>query len=585
MQRGCVKTRQTGQGPGTNHLDDAMHGHPKRPVAGLTLRIVTALLFASLLPLAITGVGSWIVFARLLKDRTLELQQAIVNSHAQAIEHYIGQRVRALELVSRAIPIGVILEQNGLQRVFEDLNSAHDDAFVDLGVIGRDGSHLAYIGPYDLMDKNYSSTRWFKDAMQQGSYVSDVFMGFRGVPHCVIAVRGGTIADPWMLRATINGDDFDSLVRSAGSPGGDAYIINNDGLYQTTPAVGQILARSPVGRPGQHRGVRHERVLVDSKPFVRTSTWLRDGRWMLVVEQSEAHIQAPLRRAMLLGSIVVLMAVVFLVVTIVVATRHLTSRIDRANARTEKLYRDLVRSAKLASLGELATGLAHEINNPLAIIGTEQTNISDVILECDPRVPCHDDVIESVNKCQRQVMRCKAITTKMLQFGRQGTSRPVLGDVGGPLAEIVELIGRQARLNNVDLRLSVEPGLPPVLLDRTELEQVIVNLVNNSMQAISVRGTVIVSARRDGDEVLVSVADDGSGISPSDLEWIFEPFFTTKDVGKGTGLGLAVCYGVVRSWGGRIEATSDVGKGTTMTIHLPVRGAGHDTVHRQEATA
>jgi two-component system NtrC family sensor kinase len=134
----------------------------------------------------------------------------------------------------------------------------------------------------------------------------------------------------------------------------------------------------------------------------------------------------------------------------------------------------------------------------------------------------------------------------------------------------VQLLHKQAAVRNVALDLSLEPGLPRVVLDATELQQVAVNLINNSLYATPAGGRVLISAKRVGGEVQVAVQDNGNGIPPQDLERVFQPFFTTKPVGQGTGLGLAVCYGIVAKWGGTITAESEVGEGTVMTLHLPV---------------
>jgi two-component system NtrC family sensor kinase len=175
-----------------------------------------------------------------------------------------------------------------------------------------------------------------------------------------------------------------------------------------------------------------------------------------------------------------------------------------------------------------------------------------------------------VKRCKRQVQRCGGITAKMLQFGRKSEVKLEPTDVAPRLEEIVRLMHKQAEVRNIELRLDVEKGLPRVMLDPTELEQVIVNLVNNSLYATRGGGCICVSARKNGHEVLMKVTDDGCGIVPEDLERVFQPFFTTKPPGKGTGLGLSVCYGIVRTWGGKMTAESRPTEGTEITIRLPV---------------
>jgi len=275
------------------------------------------------------------------------------------------------------------------------------------------------------------------------------------------------------------------------------------------------------------------------------------------------------------------MAIVLLVVTTFLATRHLTDQIDRANERREEMYRAFMRSAKLASIGELATGLAHEINNPLAVISADQTNISDIVEEMPEDAENRAELIESLDRIKRQVLRCRSITTKMLQFGRKSETEPKPTDITTSLKEIIALLERQANVRNVKMFLEAEENLPEIWVDPVELEQVVVNLINNSIQAMPQGGEIHITVQHRDRELLLEVSDNGVGIPPESLDRIFEPFFTTKPVGKGTGLGLSVCYGIVQSWGGKIEVESQVGHGTTIYIHIPTADYESSRIDRE----
>ena len=138
------------------------------------------------------------------------------------------------------------------------------------------------------------------------------------------------------------------------------------------------------------------------------------------------------------------------------------------------------------------------------------------------------------------------------------------------MKEILNLLERRANVRNIKLRFETEGKLPPVMVDPTEFEQVMVNLINNSIDALPNGGDIVIKAFAKKDNLCLEVIDNGEGIAPENLDRIFEPFFTTKHVGKGTGLGLSMCYGIVHSWGGSIKAESHRGKGTTMKIKLPL---------------
>lgn len=547
------------------------HVPAQRPT--LRWRIVSVLLLVSLLPLVLMGVGAWVVFGRMLERRALELQRTVVQSHAASIEAYLGEQQHQLELLAATNSAATLGTRGALQRSFAGLNLASDGGFVDLGVISADGDHLAYVGPFDLAGRNYRDAAWFSEVMANGVFVSDVFLGFRQVPHLVIAVRSDDAGQPWILRATVNSEKFNGIVRS-GALGftADAYLVNRAGRYQTAPRLGAVLDAAPMPAV-DHSGVREQRVTVAGETRIAMSTWINGNRWQLVVSQAAAELKAPVRRAIAHGAIVAVIATLVVVVTTIAATWHLSRQIDRANAAREEIFRAFMRSAKLASVGELATGLAHEINNPLAIISAESTNIADLLGPAGEDVNAPQEIAES-NRCiRRQVERCAGITSKMLQFGRQRESTLEPTELAPRLASIAGLLDRQARVRNINLELELEEGLPKVLIDPLELEQVVVNLINNSFHALRDGGQVRVRARCEGAEVVVEVEDNGCGMNAEACGQAFEPFFTTKPVGQGTGLGLSVCHGIVSGWGGRIELDSEVDMGTTVTVRLPLAAA------------
>jgi two-component system NtrC family sensor kinase len=538
----------------------------------LKWRIVAVLFVAAMLPLILSGFGSWVVFGDMLEEKSYEQMRSLVRSHARAIEDHLTERLHLLQFTADSHAFGEISDIKQLQHTLSNLNRSSSQSFIDLGVIDANGDHTAYVGPYDLQDRNYSQEDWFKEVMISGRYISDVFLGFRQVPHCIIAIKADDEGGQWVLRATINSNQFDGLVRAEVlGKGSDAYILNSQAQYQTTPRAGTVLDYAPVPSISYHGGVHEQRVQTDGATKVLMTTWINENRWMLVVEQDLAAIQEPVDRAIADGAILVAIAMLLLVATTFIATWHLTNRIDKANAQREEMSQAFMRSAKLASIGELATGLAHEINNPLAIISAEQTNISDLLRDPEASQEEHKQTLESVDRIKSQVQRCASITRKMLQFGRNERSTLEPTDIIPRLTELVELLKRRATVRNVEITLKANETLPQVFVDPVELEQVLVNLINNSIDALPDGGEITIRAYPEKDDVHLEVVDNGVGMQAEESERIFEPFFTTKPVGKGTGLGLSVCYGIVQSWRGKIWVESERGQGTTMHVCLPLQ--------------
>jgi two-component system NtrC family sensor kinase len=537
----------------------------------LRLRMVIVLLLASLFPLMIAGFGAWIVFGKLLEIKSLELMETVVQGHAREIEENLSARVNMLNILIESHSLPVLSDPGRLREFLGFLNLSSSESFVDIGVIDSAGRHLAYAGPYDLEGKNYREAEWFTEVMSRGVYISDVFLGFREVPHCIIAVKSTDSTRPWILRATINSEQFDQLVKShVLGEQGDIFIVNREGSYQTTPRAGALLGQAHGIDTRYHSGVQDRRVSQDGATKIRVTTWLNNDRWMLVVEQDLEAVQAPVNKAISDGAKVVLVAIIFLVLITFLATRNLTNLIDKANAERDRMSQAFMRSSKLASIGELATGLAHEINNPLAIISAEQTNIRDLLGTMNGNPANIAEIEESIERSKNQVRRCADITKRMLQFGRSRESALEPTELGPRLKDIVDLLQRRANVRNVRINLDIREGLPPVMIDPLELEQVIINLIQNALDALPKGGTIAVRSYRKGNEVHLEVEDNGMGIPSENLDRIFEPFFTTKPVGKGTGLGLSMCFGIVSSWGGRISARSIMGKGTTIEILLPL---------------
>ncbi|MCU0724348.1 MAG: sensor histidine kinase [Planctomycetes bacterium] len=541
-----------------------------RPFA-LYRNVLSVLLLGSLIPLAFLGAGAFIVFGNVIADRTREHLETLVSDHAKTVDLFLGERLAAIRLVAHAHRRDTLTAPGRLALTADRLNETYPGSFIDVGIIGADGSHLAYEGPYpELRARNYRDAEWFRIVLKDGQFISDVFLGFRQDPHFIMAVRQD---DPdgtsWILRATVNPEVFGGLVTS-GRLGetGDCFLVDRQGRYQTRPADGTPLL-SPSGLDPAIPRARVETVTSGGKEYLRTTRPVLSGRWLLVAQQEEREALAPVRRELMKGLLVFAAAALVIVLTAHFATRFLVGRIEKGARRAEELSASFLHASKLASIGEMATGLAHEINNPLAIISSEQTNIADLLGE----LPVDDRTTEmkdSVARSKRQVERCKTITGKMLQFGRQGIAVVERIDPAAQLAEIVRLMRPQAVVSNIELVLDLAPDLPSLRMDSGELQQVVTNLVNNAMQAMPEGGAIRVIGRCEGPELTIAVEDEGTGIPEELRQKIFEPFFTTKPVHKGTGLGLSVCFGIVTKWGGSIRAENRPQGGARFVVRLPV---------------
>lgn len=249
--------------------------------------------------------------------------------------------------------------------------------------------------------------------------------------------------------------------------------------------------------------------------------------------------------------------------------RTLEEKVRDRTAELVEVQARMAQSEKLASIGRLAAGVAHGINNPLGgILSLTMLALEDL----GPDHPLRGD-LETIVK---QTLRCREIVKGLLDFSRQSDTRATATDVNTVIENTLALLERQAIFHNIRIERCLEHPLPPVLIDPGQLQEVIINLVLNAVDAMEESGVLTVETRADErvGEVLIRIGDTGKGIAPEDMPFIFEPFFTTKKVGQGTGLGLAIVHGVVTRAGGKVEVTSHPGI-TTFTLRFPVtREAG-----------
>jgi signal transduction histidine kinase len=234
---------------------------------------------------------------------------------------------------------------------------------------------------------------------------------------------------------------------------------------------------------------------------------------------------------------------------------------------------------KMAAVGRLAVGVAHEVNNPLATIVTCAGALQERLTEIAARDADTAEFEEYLEIVQQEAFRAKRISENLLDFGRSKQSDREPTDFAEICERTLRVLKHHSGFNSVDVEREFEAELPPVLAEADALVQVLVALVVNALDAMPDGGRLTLSAHVAEDEVCCAVRDTGCGIGREDLPNIFEPFFTTKPVGHGTGLGLAVCYGIVQSHGGRIKVDSTVGEGTTFSVVLPAAAHVPQEVH------
>lgn len=548
------------------------HAHFER----LHRRLRWQLLAAYTIPLLLVSSYFYLQHRVTLRREVEAHLRSIAENRRNTVDLYLQERVVNVSTAFRPGAFEIPPSGSELRRVLEELQE-ENGAFTDVGLFDPEGTLVAYAGPHrSLLGRRYADEPWFR-ALHDGQadrVISDVFLGFRDRPHFVIAVkreietRDGNLGS-WTLRASVDPQRFGELVNSSHLiEEGRAYIVNRDGERQTlrssTNDRTPLLELGPPTRETQVVETEQE-----GNDALVAISWLTEQDWAVIVRAPSPGVTAPLGWTTLLLAIGALMAVVITIVLSFRSTTRLVGRLEAANTAEAALRKQLLAAGKLASVGEMAAGVAHEINNPLAIIHEEAGILLDIL---DPELGQtleEGELKERLCSITSAAMRGRDITSKLLAFSRHhdATVEPV--DVNAMLDEVVGIKAMELRVANIEVEQDYAEPPPTVMVNYNEIEQVLLNLFNNARDAIDREGTITLKTRIEGDEVVIEVGDSGCGMTPEQTEQVFFPFYTTKEVGKGTGLGLSISHGIIEAHGGRIELESVLGQGTVFTITLP----------------
>lgn len=449
-----------------------------------------------------------------------------------------------------------------------------NDAFVDIGFFNVAGTQVGYAGPYPhLLDKDYSQEQWYQNLINkpQSYIISDLYLGLRRKPHFTIGVKqliGGqyyvirTSLDPYKLYTFLSTTSYGKEV--------DGFLINREGLYQAVDTTFGELLEPAIFIPPGHKTADVLYTIFNNQRVLLSYIWLKEVPWCLVMWQpAEVALKEleEIRNSMFIGTAILVLILVIIVWSIVnwIIKWAASLEHDRAELKTQ-----LFHTHKLSAVGQLAGGVAHEINNPLAIISSEAGLIRDMLdpslgMTCTPQ-----GIVKELDEIDKAVYRAKNITKKILSFVRKTDPKLRPCNLEKLLDDAVSGIKEQEfAVSNIELKRNYDPSVPDLMLDADLMRQVFLNLINNAGDATSAGGAITLGTQMEGDWVKVMVSDNGVGMDSDQIQKIFMPFYTTKEVGKGTGLGLAISLSIVEGFGGHIEVQSKPGIGTTFTVFLP----------------
>ena len=545
----------------------------------LTRKIMVLILVVSFTPMILT---TGILVYRFNTTYTEKIQAHIselVQKHTQNIDTFLLEKLGNIRYLARHFDTRQQAPKIFLKKNLELLKSEYGDVFTDLGLVNENGIQFAYEGPFKLENADYSDAEWFIKAREKPFYISDVFVGLRGHPHFIIAVKVKSNGSGYTLRSTINFGAFNSLVENIHiGKTGIAFLINSKGQLQTQTNVGlkQSIIASMMDSDcyKENETIFAKRQDALGNKYLCVTSRLKNIDWLMVFRQDLSDAFRDLWKTQLLALVIFIFGCVAILSVAFTLPRNIVRLISSADKKSEVMNKQVVESGKLATIGELAAGIAHEINNPVAIMVEEAGWIEDLFEEEDlTGSENFDEFKRALRQINTQGKRCKEITHKLLSFARKTDSTINDVQINDAVREIVSLTAQMARYNNVIIETNLDEGIPYIRISPSELQQVILNLINNGIDAMEKSGGTITIETRvskvEKNHLVISMEDNGPGIPKDNLDRIFDPFFTTKAVGKGTGLGLSICYGIIQKMGGKIDVYSHVGVGTKFRIWIP----------------
>jgi signal transduction histidine kinase len=537
-----------------------------------------AMLLAPFIPVVLAlGTGGYL-FWNHAQQGVLDRLTLLSTHYAYALDSYMDDCLADLSLVEGQLSPHP--DSSALRKILERLTAKHKEV-VDVALVDAEGVVQAYAGPSVYKGTHVVPGRWLDEALERGSSISGVMAGQLGLPHYVMAKRFSHFDKTFILRVSLDPEVFTRMLMSVREEGIDVFLINRKGEV-IAGSGGQVLTR--------------ERELVDPVFLDRIGTafWdplsnaayssrvMRNAGWILAARKYSPSLYHTADSTFLFLGLSVFCGGIIVFLSSLYLTGYVEKMLQQRDDEREKLREQLYRAGRLAELGEMAAGFAHEINNPLQIMKSDQAYIEMLLQDFKKRAADDpeflgdvDEITASINQIKLQIDRCARITHSILTFGRAGNTEVQNIDLAKFIPEVLTMIQKKIQLSNIALKVNIPASRLIVHVDPGRLQQVVLNLLNNAIYAISEvsvgrAGEIVIACSPEGtDKVRIAITDNGAGISEEQKTLIFTPFFTTKPAGSGTGLGLSVCHGIVNSMMGVLDFTSVKGQGSTFFLLLP----------------
>lgn len=532
-------------------------------------KVILRLLLTYLVPTIILLLFLINAYSNLMTESTNRRLLSVAESQARILDIFMMERVNNILNKIDSPVLKFPLNKSKLEEVHEQLK-ADNYSFIDLGYFDSSGIQNIYSGPEKILEKkDYRNEEWFVHLINDSVryIVTDIYKGLRNKPHFTIAAK--RYSDSGALHIFKSSLDprsiYENITSFEKSQDVNIYIINTKGFFQLGNPDSTYKNEKSTFMPDSNKYKGISEADIGGKFETYAFARLSGTDWIVIVSDADMN-----KNLSVFFYPVLLPAFVLIILLIVVfiyrSKAMVTTEYEKDIVKTQ-----LRQAAKLAAVGELAAGIAHEIGNPLNIITNEIGMMKDY---ADPKYNLNKSIYDlnpNFDKINKAVFRIKDINRKMLSFVRADDRKPEEININDLINDFTSgFFERELSIRNIKLILDLDNNLPKIIFDDNQMRQVLINLLNNAADAINAPGKIFINTWFDETYVYIRVTDTGAGISQENIDKIFLPFFTTKPVGHGTGLGLSVSYSIIKSFGGEIRVESQPEQGTAFTIVMPI---------------